>query len=92
MIEKSHTYFPRGLSLGSTIDRKPKGQHLVEEMWQRTNKSLRLRPKLDQILDDVVRRDLAKGDGWMSLQWELETMTLELEDLIFDQLLDEIIV
>ncbi|XP_062084949.1 protein TRM32 [Humulus lupulus] len=91
MIEKSYTYFPREFSFGSTIRRTHKGQHLVEEVWERTNKSLTLRPELDQTLDDVVARDLAKGQGWMHVQWESETVALELEDLIFDQLLDEII-
>ncbi|KAF4350650.1 hypothetical protein F8388_005467 [Cannabis sativa] len=91
MIEKSYTYFPGGFSsFGSSIRGTPKGQHLVDEVWERTSRSLRVRPELDQTLDDVVGRDLTKGDGWMNIQWEMETVTLELEDLIFYQLLDEI--
>ncbi|TQE03237.1 hypothetical protein C1H46_011138 [Malus baccata] len=36
---------------------------------------LSLRPEMDQSLDDVVARDLAKGDRWMNLQWEIECGT-----------------
>lgn len=91
MIENSYTYFPRGFSFGWDFRRTPKGHHLVEQVWDRTSKSLTLRPELDHTLDDVVARDLAKGDGWMKLEWESEMVALEIEDLIFDQLLDELI-
>ncbi|PON36713.1 hypothetical protein PanWU01x14_326140 [Parasponia andersonii] len=91
MIEKSYTYFPRGFSFGSNIRRTPKGHQLVEEVWERRSKNLSLRPELDQTLDDVVARDLGKGDGWMKLESESEMVALEIEDLIFDQLLDEVI-
>lgn len=89
MNEKSFTYFPRAFSFSSKTRPMRKGHHLVEEVWPRIGSYLSLRPELDQSLDDVVARDLANGDGWMNLQWELQFVALELEDLIFDQLLDE---
>ena len=50
-----------------------------------------MKPELDQTLDDVVGRDLAKGKGWMILQEEEEYVALELEEMIMDELLDEFI-
>ena len=42
-------------------------------------------------LDYYVSKDLAKYDGWMNLQFDSECVGLELDDLIFDDLLEEII-
>ncbi|XP_024028108.1 protein TRM32 isoform X2 [Morus notabilis] len=91
MNEKSYTYFPKAFSLGRLVRPMPKGDHLLKEIWTRISSYLRLRPELDQSLDDVVARDLAKNDGWMDLEWEMEMVALELEDDIFDQLLDEVL-
>ena len=86
MNEKSYTYFPRPFSRPT-----PKGNRLLEDVWARTNSHLSLRPEMDKSLDDVLARDLAKRDSWMNLEWEREMVALELEDLIFDQLLDEVL-
>ncbi|KAM2985876.1 hypothetical protein FF2_006221 [Malus domestica] len=91
VYERSYTYFPRALSFSGSIRPMPKGQHLLDDVWTRVSSYLSLRPEMDQSLDDVVARDLAKGDRWMNLQWETECVALELEDLIFDGLLDEVI-
>lgn len=91
MNEKCFTYFPRAFSFSCKTHPMRKGQHLLEEVWPKISSYLSLRPELDQSLDDVVARDLAKGDGWMNVQWETQFVALELEDLIFDQLLDEVI-
>lgn len=91
MIEKSYTYFPKGFSFSWNIRRTSKGHHPVEDVWHKTSTSLMLRPELDQTLDDVVARDLDKGDGWMKLELESQMVALDIEDLIFDQLLDEVI-
>jgi hypothetical protein len=90
--ETSYTYFPRALSFSGSKHRPmPKGQHLLEDVWKRISSYLSFRPEMDKSLDDVVARDLAKGDRWMNLQWETEYVALELEDLIFEELLDEVI-
>ncbi|CAB4312887.1 unnamed protein product [Prunus armeniaca] len=91
VYERSYTYFPRALSLSGCIRPMPKGHHLLDDVWKRVSSYLSLRPEMDQSLDDVVARDLAKGDRWMNLQWDTECVALELEDLIFDELLDEAI-
>ncbi|MED6181579.1 hypothetical protein PIB30_020675 [Stylosanthes scabra] len=69
-----------------------KGQHLLNEVWIRVQSYLRLRPELDETLDDVVGRDLAKKNGWMILKHVEERVALELEEIIFKDLLDEIII
>lgn len=91
MNENSYTYFPKAFSMNRLVPPMPKGNRLLNEVWSRTNSYLSLRPELDRSLDDVVARDLAKRDGWMDLEWEMEMVALELDDLIFDQLLEEIL-
>ncbi|XP_015874079.4 uncharacterized protein LOC107411083 [Ziziphus jujuba] len=91
MNEKSFTYFPRPFSFSCNTRSIRKGQHLLEEVWPRISSCLSLRPELDQSLDDVVARDLWKGDGWMNLQWETQIVALELEDMISEELLDELV-
>lgn len=82
MNERSYGYFPR---------REREG--LMEEIWARIRWYMVLRPELDGSLDDVVARDLAteKGGDWKSSEWEKEMVALEIEDLVFDHLLDELL-
>ncbi|KAL4610507.1 hypothetical protein ACB092_08G055300 [Castanea dentata] len=89
IYERSFTYFPRSFSFNCHIHPMPKGNYLLEEVWAKVSSYLILRPELDQSLNDVVARDMAKGDGWMNLQFDNECVALELEDLIFDELLEE---
>ncbi|XP_062016277.1 protein TRM32 isoform X2 [Rosa rugosa] len=90
--ERSYTYFPKALSFSGSKHRPmPKGQHLLEDVWTRISSHMSFRPELVQSLDDILARDLAKADTWMNLQWETECVALELEDLIFEELLDEVI-
>ncbi|KAL9322874.1 hypothetical protein ACSQ67_010927 [Phaseolus vulgaris] len=86
---RSPTYFPRPFSFNPRLHPMPKGRYLLNEVWSSVNSYMTLRPELDQTLDDVVGRDLAKGRGWMILQEEEEYVGLELEEMIMDDLLDE---
>ncbi|CAH2038648.1 unnamed protein product [Thlaspi arvense] len=85
---QSHIYFPKTSSFAF-----PYGKRFLDEVWGRVEWSLSGlgAENRDRSLDDIVGRDLTKGDGWMNLQAESEWLTLELEDLIFDELLDELI-
>ena len=85
---QSHIYFPKTFSFAY-----PKGKRFLDEVWRRVEWSLLGlgAQGSDRSLDDIVGRDFTKGDGWMSLRGESEWLTLELEDLIFDELLDEIL-
>ncbi|KAK2972377.1 hypothetical protein RJ640_014435 [Escallonia rubra] len=89
--EKSFTYYPLHLTCRSHVRPMPVGYHVLEEVWASISEYLSWRPELDQSLDDSLCRDLAKGDGWMNLQFDAECVGLELEAMIFDDLLEEII-
>lgn len=86
MNEKSHMYFPRTSSRSM-----PKGNRLLADVWMTTDSYLSLRPEMDSSLDDVVARDLAKRDGRINLEWDREMVALELEDMIFNQLLEDVL-
>ncbi|XP_010521835.1 PREDICTED: protein TRM32 [Tarenaya hassleriana] len=91
---QSHTYFPRAFSFSRHVYSTPTGKHLLEKVWGRVQWSLsgmRADDKRDCSLDDLVGRDLGKADGWMKVQAEAEWLALELEDLIFYEILDELV-
>lgn len=91
VFERSFISFLKTFSSKSQIRPMPLGQYLLEEVRIKVAWYLCLGPELDQSLDDVVGRDLRKGDDWMNLQSETEYIALELEDLILDELLDEVL-
>ncbi|CAK9188283.1 unnamed protein product [Ilex paraguariensis] len=91
VFDRSFTYYPKSLSSTCRVHSMPMGHHILEEVWASIGKSLTLKPELDQTMDCIVARNLAKDDGWMNLQLESEWVALELEDIIFDELLEEII-
>ncbi|KAK6152466.1 hypothetical protein DH2020_015101 [Rehmannia glutinosa] len=89
--ERSFCYWPVPLTNRSHIHQMPKGYRVLEEVWAEIRWLLSWPPEIDQSIDDAVSRDLGKGDGWMNLQLDAEFVGLEVEDLIFDDLLEEII-
>ncbi|XP_008442053.2 uncharacterized protein LOC103486033 [Cucumis melo] len=91
MYENSFTGVLKTFSSMHQIRPMPLGQYLLEEVQEKVAWYLRLGPELDQCLDDVVGRDVNKGDDWMNLQPETEFISLDLEDMILDELLDEVI-
>ncbi|MCD7453942.1 hypothetical protein HAX54_022752 [Datura stramonium] len=93
LYERSSLYWPKALTSRSYIHPMLHfGYHLLEEVWKDISWWLSFKLENDQsLLDDAASRDLEKGDSWMNLQSDAECVGLELEDLIFDDLLDEII-
>ncbi|KAA8549265.1 hypothetical protein F0562_000949 [Nyssa sinensis] len=91
IYDKSFTYYPKSLSFSCHIRPVPVGYRVLEEVWSSISGCLSFRQELEHPLDCVVAQDMAKDDGWMSLQLETECVALELEDLIFDELLEELI-
>ncbi|KAK2986101.1 hypothetical protein RJ640_003756 [Escallonia rubra] len=89
IYERSFTYYPRALSTSCRARPLPVGDHIIEEVWTSIRRSLSEKPEMKQSLDSVMAQDMAKDDGWMNLQWESECVALDLEDLIFDELLEE---
>ncbi|XP_015582786.1 uncharacterized protein LOC8268287 isoform X1 [Ricinus communis] len=88
---RSYTYYPMPLSTLSHIRPMPVGYHVLEEVWTNISWYLSSIPEPDQLLDHIVSRDLAKSDGWMNLQFDSECVGLEVEDIIFYDLLEEVI-
>lgn len=89
--ERSFCYWPRSLTSLSRLHRLPKGNRILEEVWTEIRWLLSWCPEGDQAIDEAVSRDMAKDDGWMNLQLDAECVGLKLEDMIFDDLIDEII-
>ncbi|XP_016464656.2 uncharacterized protein LOC107787576 [Nicotiana tabacum] len=91
LYERSSLYWPRSLTTRSYIHPTPVAYHLLEEVWTDISWCLSFKLENDLSLDDAMSHDLAKRDNWMNLQFDAECVGLELEDLIFDDLLDELI-
>lgn len=92
IYERSYTYFPRPFIFNSRSRAYSRlGQNLVEEVWKKVDIYSSLQPELDESLDHVMVQDFARDDVWMDLQGENECVALEVEDWIFDELLEEII-
>ncbi|KAI9380477.1 hypothetical protein POPTR_016G095500v4 [Populus trichocarpa] len=87
----SYTYYPVPLSSLSHVRPMPVGRHVLEEVWTNISWYLSSTTEGDHSLDHALSRDLAKRDGWMNLQYDTECAGLELEDLIFEDLLEEIL-
>ncbi|TKY63273.1 TRM32 protein [Spatholobus suberectus] len=88
---RSYCYCPIPLSSSlSHTHSMPKGCHNLHQVWIHMSKSLCLRSKADLTIDDHVSRDLERRDGWVNLQLFDQCVGLELEDLIFHDLLEEI--
>lgn len=90
IYETSSTYYPKALSTSCQVHPLHSANY-EDEVLKSLSKHIVLKPELDQQLDDPVPGDLAKADGWMNLQMDSECVALELEDFIFDELLEELI-
>ncbi|KAK3226379.1 hypothetical protein Dsin_006241 [Dipteronia sinensis] len=91
IYERSYSYYPTPLSSLSHVHPMPAGYHVLKEVWENISWYLHLTPQIDRSLDYVVGRDLAKGDEWMNLQFDTECVALEVEEFIFEDLLEELI-
>ncbi|XP_057801363.1 protein TRM32 isoform X2 [Salvia miltiorrhiza] len=89
--ERSFCYWPAPLTTRSTMHPLPKGSRVLEQVWREIKCLLSSAPQSDQDMDYAVTHDLSRNDGWMNLQLDAECVGLELEELIFDDLVDEIL-
>lgn len=91
--ERSYVCYPKALSYSCHVRPMPKGKNqVVEEVWEFMSQFIKWRYELDEVLNLAVPRDLSEdGPGWMNLQTDSECLALYMEDLIFDELLEEII-
>ncbi|KAJ4971306.1 hypothetical protein NE237_004405 [Protea cynaroides] len=93
IYERSFMYWPKPLSININLNIRPMpvGCHVLEEVWASISWYLSYQLEPDKSWDYVLDRDLAKADGWMNLQFESECVGLELEEWIWDDLLDEVL-
>lgn len=88
MYDKSFTYYPKALSYSCRVPQLLENR-MNEEVCNNVGTLLRLKPE-EELIDAIVDQDLKKDDGWMNLQLESECLALELEDMIFNDLLEEL--
>nr|XP_034920956.1 protein TRM32-like isoform X2 [Populus alba] len=91
IYESSLAYFPKLFSFTQRVRPLPRGNNVIDEVWKRISWHRRSTSEMEQSIEDIVARDCEKGDGWMNLQLDAEDVALDLEDLIFDELVDEVI-
>ncbi|KAJ6984398.1 hypothetical protein NC653_022611 [Populus alba x Populus x berolinensis] len=91
IYESSLAYFPKLFSFTQRVRPLPRGNNVIDEVWKRISWHRRSASEMEQSIEDIVARDCEKGDGWMNLQLDAEDVALDLEDLIFDELVDEVI-
>lgn len=91
LCDESWTYYPKAISSSCHIHHFPIGDRLPQEIFSRIVSLMSLKPEQMQSLDSVISFDLKKNDGWMNLQLESEGLALEIEDMIFDELLEELV-
>ncbi|XP_056860494.1 uncharacterized protein LOC108845686 isoform X2 [Raphanus sativus] len=92
IYERSYHYCPKPLSPLCRIHPMPLGYSVLKDVWVRINCYLRYKPHDEQSFDEIMSSDLRRDAGWMDLQFESECVGIELEDLIFEDLLEELLV
>ncbi|KAM7259945.1 hypothetical protein ACFE04_015686 [Oxalis oulophora] len=91
IYNRSYTYLPKAFSITPCTRPLPNGSSVVDEVWSTVSWFLDYKPRTDQSLDDIIAQDMARGDGWMKLHTEADCIALDLEELIFNEILDEVV-
>ncbi|XP_031398850.1 uncharacterized protein LOC116209370 [Punica granatum] len=91
LLEVCDDYFrfcPRVSFVKPIIRPIPDLKDAIHEVWERVRWHLLLMPQ-PQTLDQIVRRDMAKGDKWMDLRPDTESIGFETGDEILDDLIED---
>ncbi|CAA0842579.1 Unknown protein [Striga hermonthica] len=67
----------------------PKGMDLINDVWRRVEQWL-IQNSESLPLEGLVKRDLS-GSKWMNVQPEIEFIVYELEEMVFDELVEEVL-
>ncbi|KAL2251752.1 UNVERIFIED_CONTAM: hypothetical protein Sindi_2297500, partial [Sesamum indicum] len=65
-----------------------KGIDLIHEVWQRIECHL-MQHAMPHPLDQLVRRDISTSEKWMNLQSDIELVSFEMSDIIFNEIVDD---
>lgn len=91
VYDLSLPYYPKALSSSCYVRPFPMGDRIIEEVCTRVGSLMNIKPEEKQELDCIVARDLDHDRSWMNLQLESESIAVYLEDMIFNDLLQEVI-
>ncbi|KAL3653146.1 hypothetical protein CASFOL_002827 [Castilleja foliolosa] len=91
LYDLSLPYYPKALSSSCHVRPFPGGAHIVDNVCTTIGALLSMELDEKQSLDAIVGRDLARDQFWMNLQLEMESVALYFEDVIFNELLEEVI-
>ncbi|MQL80020.1 hypothetical protein Taro_012486 [Colocasia esculenta] len=67
------------------------GNHFLEKVWANISWHLKSQPQTDPTMDNITSQDFKRNDQWVNLHHDLENVGLDVEALLFDDLLDEAI-
>ncbi|XP_011089461.1 protein TRM32 isoform X2 [Sesamum indicum] len=91
VYDMSLPYYPKPLSSSCHVRPFPMGSHIIEEVSTRAGMLLNLKPDEKQSLDCIAAHDLYHDRSWMNLQLESECVALDVEEMMFNELLEEVI-
>ncbi|KAL0369803.1 UNVERIFIED_CONTAM: protein TRM32 [Sesamum angustifolium] len=91
VYDMSLPYYPKPLSSSCHVRPFPMGSHIIEEISTRAGTLLNLKPEEKQSLDCIAAHDLYHDRNWMNLQLESECVALDIEETMFNELLEEVI-
>ncbi|KAH9607791.1 hypothetical protein KSS87_022440 [Heliosperma pusillum] len=91
--ETSYAYFPKPLTSSCVVHPVRKEENwIVEQVCEFISEYLLWQPENDEDFDGVIVHELSRQkSGWSNLQRDTEVLAVDLEDWIFDELLDEIV-
>ncbi|GFP91515.1 protein trm32 [Phtheirospermum japonicum] len=88
--EVCENYFGCFTNVKPNIRPVPKGMDLIHEVWEKVEGRL-FQNLRSHSLDGLVKRDLAGSRDWMNIRSDIELIVFDMEENIFDELLDEIV-
>lgn len=89
VIDHYFRFCPR-LSFTKPIIRPiPSLKDAIREVWELVRWHLLLPMPLPRSLDQIVRKDMAKGGNWMDLRPDTESIGFEMGDEILDDVIDD---
>ncbi|CAH8379748.1 unnamed protein product [Eruca vesicaria subsp. sativa] len=91
IYERCYHYCPKPLSPLCRVHPMAVGYSVLKEVWIRINCYLRYKPLNEESFYKIMSRDFRREDGWMDLQFESECVGIEVEDMIFEELLEELL-
>ncbi|CAM8916388.1 unnamed protein product [Rhodiola kirilowii] len=86
-----HAYWPTVLCSNCHMHPPPPTeQHVSQKVQLRIQRLHSFTLKPSNTLDSIIAYDLAHTDGWMNLQADAESLGLALDEMIFDELIEEL--